>query len=756
MVTSPPCLRSYRASLLSLLFSLMCFLLPGAQAAQMQLRLAAAAIEENTPASPASDLEQALLAEAVKGSYREVRVVSGTLDGSTAELELSLPDGRNVLFRQRRSATLYPGIQGWSGDTGDARAREVSDVDHISLVHRKADDRWAGYLYVHGQAYRLAWLGNGRHALFEVDEGKAALEAEPQVAERLPDVLPSSSTASHGNIIRVLMLTTRQAEQKYADIELGIAGAFEDANAMLLRSGATIRFELAHIQRDVLDEQGYSYGGLLDQMAYGSASGLGAMVEALQDRHEADLASMVITDPQFCGMAVGWSDARSGRSVISCLTSLGHELAHNIGVGHNWSSGGGYGYGYRHTEAPRFRTRMSVNCSPSCTMIPFISTPLLTYQQQPIGTREREDAVRFMNERGPSFVAGFRPLRATGNVQVEFFRDSGYSGRLCTVSTGRQVSISLNDPIYCAEGMAGQPHSMKVKNFDGYPLCVRNDDNSRFMCFEGTYRGDFQVTNFDAPGALPAGLSVRKQGYPMNGSVRQVSSSWEGRTGVVFYGQSNYAGPLCQFAIEAGQTLSLADQSQCPADIAGRPASMKVYGFSGAPLCVQSSDGKTQQCFEGMYQGEFSVPNFDAVGALPAGLTSRKVGGSYMNGKVSVISHTWDGAVGVNLYGASGYGQPLCQVRVKPGENISLSGRPGCPTDLPDKPRSAQVLAPGNGPVCFSSDLGSQTLCCTSAERRDFSITNFDAPGQQPPGVSCRKSGSGWMNGAVRQLSVEQ
>lgn len=756
MVTPPPCCRSYRASVLSLLFSLMCFLLPAAQAAQMQLRLVAPAVEENTPASPANDLDQALIAEAVKGSYRVVRVVSGTLDGSTAELELSLPDGRNVLFRQRRSATLYPGIQGWSGDTGGTGAREVSDIDHISLVHRGAGDRWAGYLYVRGQAYRLAWLGNGRHALFEVDEGKAALEAEPQVAERLPDVPPSSPTANHGNTIRVLMLTTRQAVQKHPDIELDIAGAFEDANAMLLRSGASIRFELAHIQNDVLDEQGYTYSGLLSQIAYNSASGLGAMVEALQDRHEADLVSMVITDPQFCGMAVGWSNASSGRSVISCFKSLGHELAHNIGVGHNWSSGDGYGYGYRHTEAPRFRTRMSVDCSPSCTMIPYFSTPLLTYQQQTIGTREREDAVRFMNERGPSLVAGFRPLRATGNVQVEFFRNSGYRGPLCTVSTGRQVSISLNDPVYCIEGVAGQPRSMKVKNFDGFPLCVRNDDNSRFMCFEGTYRGNFQVTNFDAPGALPAGLSVRKKGYPMNGSVRQVSSSWEGKIGVVFYGQHRYAGPLCQFAIDAGQTLSLADQPQCPADIAGRPRSMKVYGFSGVPLCVQSSDGKTQQCFEGIYQGEFSVPNFDAVGALPAGLTSRKVGGGYMNGKVSVISHSWDGAVGVNLYGAAGYGQPLCQVRVKPGENISLSGRSGCPTDLPGKPRSAQVLAPGNGPVCFSSDLGSQTLCCTSAERRDFSITNFDAPGQQPPGVSCRKTGSGWMNGAVRQLSAEQ
>ncbi|MDH0729878.1 hypothetical protein N5F23_24350 [Pseudomonas sichuanensis] len=729
-------------------------MVPDAQAAQAQLKLMAAAVEVNKPASPPDDYEQALIAEAVEGSFREVRVVSGTLDGSTTELELSLPDGRDLLFRQRRSVTLYPGIQGWSGDTAAVDARELSDIDHISLVHRQAGNRWAGYLYLRGQAYRLAWLGNGRHAMFEVDEGKAAPEAQPLVADWQPDVSTSTATANHGNIIRVLMLTTRQAQQKYPDIELGIAGAFEDANSMLLRSGASIRFELAHIQHDVLDEQGYTYGGLLGQMAYGSASGLGKLVEALQDRYEADLASMVITDPQFCGMAIGRSDASSGRSVISCFKSLGHELAHNLGVGHNWSSGDGYWYGYRHTEAPRFRTRMSVNCSPSCTMIPYFSTPLLTHQQQPIGTREREDAVRFMNERGPSVVAGFRPLRATGNVQVEFFRNSGYRGPLCTVSTGRQASISLNDPVYCAEGMAGQPRSMKVKNFDGYPLCVRNDDNSRFVCFEGTYRGDFQVTNFDAPGALPAGLSVRRKGYPMNGSVRQVSSSWEGKTGVVFYGQSHYVGVLCQIAIEAGQTLKLAEQHQCPADIASKPRSMKVYGFSGPPLCVQSTDGKVRQCFEGLYQGDFNVPNFDAVGALPEGLTRRKVGSGYMNGKVSVVSHAWEGAVGVNLYGAAGYGQPLCQVRVRPGESIPLSGRPGCPADLPGKPRSARVVAPGTGPVCFSSDQGSQKLCCTSVERRDFSITNFDAPGKQPPGVSCTKTGSGWMNGAVRQLSV--
>ncbi len=719
--------------------------------AALALRLVAQAAEDG---ASLNDYQLALIAGAMAGTYQQVQIVSATLDDAPRELQLQLPDGREFLFRQRRAAMVYPGIQGWSGDTLETGQREVGHASYISLVHRAADDRWAGYLDLEGQALRLEFAGDGRHALYQVDDSLAAPEAEPRMADDVADAQAGSGQAAGGDVIRVLMLTTRQAEQKYPDIELGIAGGFEDANAMLLRSGASIRFELAHLRRDVLDEQGYTYSGLLSQLAYGSTSGLGAKVEALQDRYEADLVSMVITDPQFCGMAIGRSNSSSGRSVISCFRSLGHELGHNIGAGHNWSSGDGYWYGYMHAESPRFRTRMSVNCSPSCTQIPYFSTPLLSYEQQPIGTPEQADVVRFFNERGPSVVSGFRPLRPTGNVQVEFFRNSGFSGALCTVSTGRQVDISLDDEVYCAEGVAGQPHSMKVKNFDGYPLCLRNDDNSRFLCFEGTYRGDFQVTDFDAPGALPEGLHVRRQGDAMNGSVRQVSSSWGGKTGIVFHERHNYSGPLCQVAIEAGQTLELGAQPQCPADIAGRPGSMNVYGFSGAPLCVKSSDGKTQQCFEGIYQGDFSVPNFDAVGALPEGLGNRKVGGGYMNGKVSAVSRSWNGAVGVDLYGASAYRQPLCQVRLRPGDSVSLADLAGCPADLPGKPRSARVLAPDTGPVCFSSDQGSQKLCCTSAERRDFAISNFDAPGKQPPGVSCVKTGSGWVNGAVRQLSV--
>jgi len=185
------------------------------------------------------------------------------------------------------------------------------------------------------------------------------------------------------------------------------------------------------------------FGQALDDLT-GTTDGQMDNVHALRNTYGADLVSLMIENGDYCGIAWIGPSAAHGFSVVNrgCAISnstFAHELGHNMGAMHDpyqVSIGGepngpfNYGYGYV-SLAGRFRTVMAYDsqCNASgfsCTRIPYMSNPNITYAGLPIGTQQSDpthtsNVARVLNETSAT-VANFRaavsPLAPTTTTLV--------------------------------------------------------------------------------------------------------------------------------------------------------------------------------------------------------------------------------------------------------------------------------------------------------------------------------------------------
>ena len=116
-------------------------------------------------------------------------------------------------------------------------------------------------------------------------------------------------------------------------------------------------------------------------------------VATLRNTYGADLVSLFVENPQYCGLAWVGPSADYAYSVVNrgCASgnySFAHELAHNFGALHDPyvdPSTSPYAYGHGLTDpAEGWRTVMAYNnacaaAGTSCVRIPFFSNPSLTY-----------------------------------------------------------------------------------------------------------------------------------------------------------------------------------------------------------------------------------------------------------------------------------------------------------------------------------------------------------------------------------------
>jgi hypothetical protein len=217
-------------------------------------------------------------------------------------------------------------------------------------------------------------------------------------------------------VISVLVAYTKASASHYSNIETDlIALAIEDANQSFRDSGiGQVRLELAHAYETDYVEKGSHF----DHVFRFADKGDGTMeeVHALRDQYRADVAVLIVHDPQGCGLAaqvVAPADRAFAVVHHECAAttySLAHEIGHLIGARHDLALDDGmepFPYGHGYVLGTKWRTMMSYKEScDGCPRVPVWSNPAIKIHGERAGDDKANNA-RVIAEQAAR-VAAFR------------------------------------------------------------------------------------------------------------------------------------------------------------------------------------------------------------------------------------------------------------------------------------------------------------------------------------------------------------
>jgi hypothetical protein len=228
----------------------------------------------------------------------------------------------------------------------------------------------------------------------------AAPKAKMPTARRPED---ESSPKPNDIIIDVIVAYTSKAASNYPDIEhelvdLAIA---ETSKSFRLSNLGHIKLRLVHTYRTDYVEEGAHF----DHVWRFADKGDGYMdeIHGLRDEYRADVAILVVDDPNGCGLATRVrADADEAFAVVhhACAAAnytFAHEIGHLIGASHELS----------YVNGTKWRDIMSSkeSCG-GCPRVPVWSSPTVLIKGEAAGTAELDNA-RVIAEQAAR-VAAFR------------------------------------------------------------------------------------------------------------------------------------------------------------------------------------------------------------------------------------------------------------------------------------------------------------------------------------------------------------
>jgi Metallo-peptidase family M12B Reprolysin-like len=201
-----------------------------------------------------------------------------------------------------------------------------------------------------------------------------------------------------------------------------------------------------------------------------------AYIDTLRNRYHADVAALLITNNQFCGLAVPKNAVATSATAYcavqyECMVhnySLAHQIGHLYGCQHNkyeldtvptrpFPYANGYNWVY--SDCANFRTIMALDDDESCegqadyncTIIPYWSNPEVFYLGVPTGTRLANNA-RVLNEQAPT-LANFKPLPAYYLItDTVAHADYALAMAIDSMTTGAQYLIKDSAKVFFASG----------------------------------------------------------------------------------------------------------------------------------------------------------------------------------------------------------------------------------------------------------------------------------------------------------------
>jgi hypothetical protein len=236
--------------------------------------------------------------------------------------------------------------------------------------------------------------------------------------------------------------------------------AVDTANLVYANSGITTRLRLVYAGPANYDESG-DFNTDLSRLTSGT-DGYMDGVASLRDTYGADLVSMFVENGQYCGM--GWigPNAAYGFTVVnrgcaSANLSFPHEVGHNFGARHDTyvdAATTPYAYGHGWVDiAEGWRDVMAYNnaCAASgvsCTRIPYLSNPNVTYGNppDPTGSASVADTARVHNQNALT-VANFRASKQSGSTTCTWSLSSNGANVGAAAGSG---SVSVTTQAGCA------------------------------------------------------------------------------------------------------------------------------------------------------------------------------------------------------------------------------------------------------------------------------------------------------------------
>ena len=216
--------------------------------------------------------------------------------------------------------------------------------------------------------------------------------------------------------ITLLVAYTKAARSHYSDIEKDLIElAVAETNQSFRASGiGQVRLRLVHAYRTGYVEKGSHF----EHVFAFADKGDGKMdeVHRLRDKYKADVALLVVHDPNGCGLAAGVAPAAHRAFAVvhhECAAlsySLAHEIGHIIGARHDLElddSTHPFPFGHGFVNGTAWRTMMSYeeSCG-GCPRLPIWSNPDIEVRGVAAGNEMANNA-RAIRE-GAARVAAFR------------------------------------------------------------------------------------------------------------------------------------------------------------------------------------------------------------------------------------------------------------------------------------------------------------------------------------------------------------
>ncbi len=360
------------------------------------------AIRDETPAQ-AQKLNQIRSRPTTEDIVSLLRLNLSALQGQRASL--SLPNASALTFSRQRFDSINRQNFTWSGSLPGVKG------DATIVVH---NGNATGTVRSDENLYRIEPVGNGVHALVKVNEGRFPPEHPPSFQERekrgdVGPILPNSDRADRKigpTQISVLVAYTPKAANAVSDILATITLAVAEANTSYRNSGVNINLKLAGTMSiDQYDEDGKTLENILADFVQNDA------VKIKRKNVLADLVAVIINNSDACGLADAiMATAPTAFAIIyyDCATgyySFAHELGHLMGARHDEQDDPldqpyAYGHGFRHDASPSWRTIMAYDCpaGSGCPRLQFWSNPRTSKDQTPMGTVDRNDNARALNQ----------------------------------------------------------------------------------------------------------------------------------------------------------------------------------------------------------------------------------------------------------------------------------------------------------------------------------------------------------------------
>jgi len=273
----------------------------------------------------------------------------------------------------------------------------IADVEGSFVILSVFDGIMSGNITVPGAFYQVRYVGEGIHAVYQIDQSAFPPELQPIP---VPDTGRDSSGSGaqvkgdSGGTIDVMVLYTpaaRSAAGGTSAMQSLINLAVSETNTGYSQSQVTQRVRLVHSTEVSYTEVDFETD--LPRLK-GKTDGYMDNIHALRDQYGADLVVLLKGGGAYCGYGYmmtslsGTFESEAFSTVrLDCATgyySFAHEMGHNMGSHHDHANAGGatiypYSYGYQ-SPSKAFRTIMAYDCAgTSCPRKNYWSNPGLRW-----------------------------------------------------------------------------------------------------------------------------------------------------------------------------------------------------------------------------------------------------------------------------------------------------------------------------------------------------------------------------------------